>query len=288
MATIKRTVSREYALAQIERFQKRIKFWQEWLDALKSNKPKDRPHTIKPRTCPICQTVFLPKSSASPQKSCSRKCAGRQRSIRNNNPKLKRILKIRQSNPCATLQTIANQVDRTRERVRQILTRAEKPTRHYVQKNHYYCMSCGIETPKSLCPDCKKAQLYIDVACDYCGTLNKYNATYVIWETKRHPDKRYFCNRKCNGKYVAEHFGFIAHPENIIKGKHVTPRKYDYELVWQKATETGFGVSRLSKILNISSSTISRIIRTMAKVKVDKEDSDESGKMQNRNPDATI
>ena len=56
---------------------------------------------------------------------CTRKLQLSQSPIR------KKVIRIRMANPCATLQQIGDEVGVSRERVRQILSRAKLPTSHY-------------------------------------------------------------------------------------------------------------------------------------------------------------
>lgn len=70
-----------------------------------------------------------------------------------------------------------------------------------------------------------------------------------------------FCSKKCQGRYAGNKYGFKAHPENAVR--HILLRKYDYEKVWQIHQETGYGALRLSRLLNIPSSTVSAILFTL-------------------------
>jgi len=170
------------------------------------------------------------------------------------------IIRARQSNPCATLQEIGTRYGVTRERVRQVLSEAEKPTGAYHQT--YLCIQCGkdIGTEKKLfCnQQCQHNHRYIEIACICCGTLKEYNVKYLVWqiEHSRHSSNLFFCSKFCNGKWLAENHGFITHPKSIGR-----KRVWDYSKVYELRDETGWGTVKISRALGIPESTISDILR---------------------------
>lgn len=173
------------------------------------------------------------------------------------------VIEERARSPCATLQQIGDRFGITRERVRQVLKRGGKDTCN--AKFRYYK-----EHPRTICPDCggvkggsaqrcwrcwQKSRL-IPVACSYCGQITMRNAKRVINDIQKGA-KYFFCNHHCRGKWLGHNHGF--RPGNRI----TKPRKWDYELVWQTHLDTGYGLSRLSRLLNIPRQSIGGILRKM-------------------------
>ena len=122
---------------------------------------------------------------------------------------------------------------------------------------------CGakldVRNQTGFCRTCYCKSLYIDVSCDWCGNLFKRRAKELVYFISKQGYQHCFCNRQCLGRWVAFHFGFTAHPENrrIEGGK----RKWDWDMIWQKHLETGYGCNQLSRLLGIPVPTISRILR---------------------------
>jgi hypothetical protein len=166
---------------------------------------------------------------------------------------------MRNSIPCATLQEIGNKVGVSRERVRQILSRDSLSTKHYSMT--YHCNMCGEQIRKDnksgYCKVCKVKAHLVPLICDQCGTLFYRPQSDVITAAKRTngKDSLTFCTKSCQGIYTANHYGFVAHPENSGY------RKWDWDMIWVKHLETGYGSPKLSRLLNIPESTIDVILR---------------------------
>jgi DNA-directed RNA polymerase subunit RPC12/RpoP len=83
------------------------------------------------------------------------------------------IVQLRIHNQCLTLDSIAQSVGCTKERVRQILRNNCLPTRGFVQ--HYKCLNCGKDigpTPKRFCNrKCSKEYTHIPVECPECHKI---------------------------------------------------------------------------------------------------------------------
>lgn len=126
------------------------------------------------------------------------------------------VLVMRQKNPCATLQEIGDRFGVTRERIRQILTENNLPTRHFVQ-NQYICLNCRqpFKRPHKghlFCSlKCRHDYAYIKIACTWCGKLNEYHAKTMLWKIQNNPlarGKASFCDKHCQGKWLAANYGF--------------------------------------------------------------------------------
>ncbi len=175
------------------------------------------------------------------------------------------IIAMRKNNPCATLQQIGDKFSVSRELVRQVLSRDQLPTRHYVKHQLYQCLNCGKPTlHKRYCSnECSYEYTHPLVECDQCHRLFHRWQSYLIRQSQQHT--HYFCSKKCYGKYLATHYGFSVHPENIgyPKGTH---RKYDYDKVATQIKELrnkGFTYGLIAKELGISSSSLSLILTKM-------------------------
>lgn len=128
-----------------------------------------------------------------------------------------KVIAIRQSNPCATLQLIGDQVGLTRERVRQILSGAKLPTVGYVERKIYHCMNCGKETPnlKFCSMKCRSEYTWVEAACDECGKLFPITQSALITRLNRNRSNKIRCSRHCNGKWLSREYGFAVHPSHI-------------------------------------------------------------------------
>ena len=132
---------------------------------------------------------------------------------------VKKVTEARNSNPCATLQEIADRHGVSKERIRQVLKKARLPTGRIYQT--YECLNCGKDMGprpyRKFCAfECYHAYSYIKIACAVCGVLKEYNAKQVVWR-RAHGKKRtgvFFCSKRCCGFYLGTNFGFGAHPEN--------------------------------------------------------------------------
>ena len=116
-----------------------------------------------------------------------------------------------------------------------------------------YCLNCGKITPRKFCgAKCRHEYAYIQMECVECGVLFRRNVKQWLWQKNHNPlakqDANVFCSRKCYGRWFGKHHGFVAH------------RKWDYDLVWKRHLETGFGAPKLSCLLNIPEATIGCIL----------------------------
>jgi len=191
------------------------------------------------------------------------------KNLKDSKETINKILELRKNNPCATLSFIAKQVNTSHQYVDYILSKHGAPTKHY--KQEYICNNCGIKfkptqahKSRLYCSnECKNEHQHklhwITVKCAYCKGTKEVRVSQYNRQLKCSNRDINFCSKKCQGKWLSDNYGFKnRHPKYEHEGR---PKKYDYELVWQKHLETGFGCVKLSRILNISEPTISRILR---------------------------
>ncbi|MDD5510830.1 MAG: hypothetical protein PHI12_08470 [Dehalococcoidales bacterium] len=119
------------------------------------------------------------------------------------------------------------------------------------------CPICGKNMTKAGC----RHRHLIPVACDECGKITEWSERKVI-NKLTHGQKIFFCNNTCFGRWAGKHYGFAVHPENTNGSSR---RKHDYKAIWEKHLETGFGPSRLSRMLGIDIGVISYILIKMRK-----------------------
>lgn len=143
--------------------------------------------------------------------------------------------------PLGALSDVGTIFGVTRERVRQIAKaggfvawRDQDPAVRVYPKGrtgYILCRDCFKPTGRRVrgadrisrtrCADCRT----IAVVCTYCGTPKLISTTTYLAHmrepAKPTPDGklakytgRTFCNRSCFGRWIAEHHGFQAHPEN--------------------------------------------------------------------------
>jgi protein-arginine kinase activator protein McsA len=129
-------------------------------------------------------------------------------------------------NPYATLRQIADKVGVSKERVRQILSELNLPTRHKQScKPHYICNNCGRVFPRIggrahnlFCSwNCYKTYCllnnYATLECDTCGIL--FTLRYSQLSARvRNGQQHFYCSRSCKGRATGMTYGFAAHPEN--------------------------------------------------------------------------
>ena len=119
------------------------------------------------------------------------------------------VKRMRRNYPSATLIQIGKRYGVTRERVRQILKAAGKPTRAvgtlcFNIPNQRFCLNCGrvrlSRGQRTFCSyKCKKEYLTIEVACTQCGVLFSLYQSRVIERLKH--SKNIFCSHACSGRY---------------------------------------------------------------------------------------
>jgi hypothetical protein len=134
------------------------------------------------------------------------------------------IVEERANNPCATLKQIADKHGVIKERVRQVLSETNLPTRHWRQS--YICNNCAMEfyprggRSKRFCsPDCRKEYFTARVACDSCGRVYQTSYPQLIRGIIKEGQRYFYCSRSCKGRATGLNYGFHIHPENCFMYK---------------------------------------------------------------------
>lgn len=213
--------------------------------------PVARKHTV----CQDCGVEFLRWRKKSGNLTLARycpKCSPKHGGFPPNTFLQINIIRARRNNPCATLEGIGRCFGITGERVRQILSKAGKPTRAYHQ--HYLCIQCGksigtLWHRKRFCSrQCQHDYGHIKIACIICGKLREYRICELIWNLKhgQHSTDKFFCSKQCQGRWLGR--------------EHGIPRKWDYSKVYELRSKTGWGARNLGHALGIPEATVSAIL----------------------------
>ena len=115
------------------------------------------------------------------------------------------VVSLRQLNPNMPAIRIAEALNISRERVRQLLNEADLPT--YFRKQYGLCELCGSEMPpnrKFYCSaPCRTKAKRITFQCDYCGR-DKVLILAVYNAQKRRGYKHMYCSIQCRnlGKWA--------------------------------------------------------------------------------------
>lgn len=183
-----------------------------------------------------------------------------------------RIIALRKSNPCVTMTAIAKQVGVTYQYVQQTLLAEGLPTKHFVRG--WTCQKCGVTFFKVhytsrkyrnvYCDACwqevSKVGVKVPISCTQCGKIT-YRRQSEVWQRQKSNGKlreQFFCSRQCFGAWMKENT--ILKGNKVNHATNINKRKHDYELIWAKHIETGYGQDKLSKLLNIHPSTVSYIL----------------------------
>lgn len=130
------------------------------------------------------------------------------------------LISYHEENPRATLKEMGQEFAITRERVRQILSRVGLRTR---RTRKYICQDCGKAlagaTKSGRCRECQKVFNRITLTCAICGLV--FQRRRRLHFPTKHPRilAEAFCSKKCYGRFIGLHHGFVAHPENIARNK---------------------------------------------------------------------
>ena len=181
-------------------------------------------------------------------------------------PKRALVIELRKQDSRLTLQQIGVMVGVTRERVRQLLSKAGLQTKACRPRRQRFCEVCNSLCPgrrKVYCSDeCWHRAHWVWVECSACKRLKEVRKSYILRHAKRGYE-HFFCSKRCLGSRLAANYGFGVFPEHITLGRN--HRKHDWDKIWEVHKETGMGAVRLSRILKISQGTLSNILKEMRK-----------------------
>ena len=171
-----------------------------------------------------------------------------------------RVKELRMSNMFMRMSAIARLIGISRQRVFQILQEEGLPTKHLVKpvnKDQYSCLVCGkISTHKFCSDECQKKWQQIPVVCTRCGKLFFRNVHRFLANYRDH-SSTLFCSRNCQSRWIGEHYGFKSDPNHSSPG---VKRKHNWEEVWKRHLETGYGAVKLSRQLGIPETTVAYIL----------------------------
>lgn len=180
--------------------------------------------------------------------------------------KREKLARLRQQNPCATGQQLADLMGvKSREAVRQMLKTMGLKTMSY--REPVYCQNCGTKIPnyppRLFCGCvCRSAFSISEVECDQCHNLFLLPDCELRDRRKRDKLGLLFCSRGCWGSYVAHHYGFCVHPENIGGGRN---RKHDYSLI-KDLSSRGLTPVMIVEKLGIPRSSVYCILRSLREI----------------------
>ena len=158
---------------------------------------------------------------------------------------------------------IARNAGVSRQRVYQILKKEGLSAKHHIKKYQYECPVCGTSSTHKFCSyECKIKWRQIPIICTRCGKLFLRYQSQFLTDYLHHSDAL-FCSKECRSKWLVEQYGFQRYPHHMARVCHI--RKYNWDDVWKRHLETGYGASRLSKELNIPISTITAILNHFKK-----------------------
>ena len=164
------------------------------------------------------------------------------------------LIALRQANPCLTLQAVGDKYGITKERVRQVLKGAGQPTRRYYPSKEVLCLNCGQATKRErYCSDkCWHEYTHPLMECSYCGTLFRRNAKQIISQLSYgHKKTHLFCSKRCQGKWLAQHYGF--------------KKKYNETAIRATWMRTGYGASQLARLFDIPIPSMANYLRRFRK-----------------------
>jgi Helix-turn-helix domain of resolvase len=141
--------------------------------------------------------------------------------------KRKQVKELRNNDLCIKMSKIAKIVGISRQRVYQILKEEGLPTVSkrdgttiplLINKRRLSCVCpvCGKLSSRKYCSnECKNKWNEIPVICSKCGKLFFRNKRQFLSSYRKH-NGLLFCSRKCNSKWLVEHYGFNLYPNHRV------------------------------------------------------------------------
>jgi hypothetical protein len=121
---------------------------------------------------------------------------------------------------------------------------------------------------KGLCSKkCSYDYTHLELICDYCGKTFIRLASQLLTTDKRNVNGRTFCSKQCFGKFIANTYGFKAHPENRLSGR-LGITKYSNEILQniKQRLQSGQSMNSILRELSIPIGTctvIKNLIKNM-------------------------
>ena len=120
-----------------------------------------------------------------------------------------KILELRQQDPEIKAVRMAEQLNITREAVRQTLVKLDMPTNFW--KPYARCLDCGelLSHNNHLakrCRSCWSKSHHTTLTCEICGKTHEIKLCEAKLRLKRY--KHHFCGRRCRGKWLGVNYGF--------------------------------------------------------------------------------
>ena len=140
------------------------------------------------------------------------------------------------------------------------------------------CLNCGKRIPRDnrkFCSmACFKVFAKVPLVCPVCLKTFYRSAKEIVWKlnhnqsTNGKPIQQFFCSRQCMGSDNGVRYGFKSHPENAF-GKR--SRKWDWDLIYKTHLNTGYGATKLSRLLGIPEGTVSTVLNKTRAAMLSKE-----------------
>jgi hypothetical protein len=170
------------------------------------------------------------------------------------------IVSMKKKAPGTKATDIAESLTVSREYVRQVL-KSNNLCTHQPRKE-FICNQCGKVfpakhggSPKFCCRDCWKLYHKVTLICEQCGkSFYRQQSDFLAGLRKNSDTKKFFCTKRCQGHYVAEHYGFIAHPENTEN-----KRQWDYNYIRQ-LRNSGLKLREIKSLTGIGQGTLDYIL----------------------------
>ena len=143
-------------------------------------------------------------------------------------------IKLRQKNPCMTLQAIGDKCGVSRERVRQLLISEGIETKHIDTRTKYYCSRCGdrifdpytrnkgTKIPKKLCHSCSYEWHHVKVVCSVCKKIFIIKTSDLIARTAKAKSERITCSVACRNIAKTKYDHLFKHiARDVSKGMSI-------------------------------------------------------------------
>ncbi len=119
----------------------------------------------------------------------------------------KEIVALRKKYPCYSLQKIGKLAGLSRERIRQILSRAGERTARLPHGNCLHCGKVLTRRKARFCNgDCRHLYSNPEIECSQCGVHFRRQLSSLY-----HNKTLFFCSKRCQGRWLGRTYGFKKH-----------------------------------------------------------------------------